>query len=129
MMNVLGRCVIAHQRFARLRCVLGGNGIERLAELHCFIFGENLRGEKSGRVRLAGGDLLVEKPPIEADGTLPGFELAVQRLAKTARPHLPGLLFVGHCFKRTSRYSLPYAFSGPLLSLGISHRSEEHTSE
>jgi hypothetical protein len=47
-------------------------------------------------MRLAGGYLLVEKPPIKNDGPLPRFKLGIQRLAKAAGPHLYGVLFVGH---------------------------------
>ncbi len=110
-MNVFGRRVIAHQRLARVGGVFGGNRIERVTQLRCLIFGQDLRGAEGRGVRLAGGDLLVEKPPVEDNRPLPRFEFCVERLAKAARPHLPGLLFVGHCFKRTSGDSLSYSFS------------------
>ena len=115
-MNILGGRMIAHLRLAGVRCEFGGNRIQRRAQLRCFSFGQDSCGAEGGRVRLAGGDFLIEKPPVKDDRALPRFEFRIQRLAKAAGPHLPGLLFVGHCFKRTSCYS----FSLPLLSWGIS---------
>src|SRR5258708_425856 len=47
-------------------------------------------------MRLAGGYLMLEKPPIKDNGPLPLFELGIEWLAKAARPHLHGLLFVRH---------------------------------
>src|ERR1039457_7411834 len=55
---------------------------------------------------VACGYLLVEKPPIENNRPLPLFELHIQRLAKAARPHLDGMLFVRHGFRHTSRLLL-----------------------
>ena len=108
--------MIAHQGLSRFRRVVGSNGIERRAQLRCFCFGQNSSRTESGRMGFAGGDFLGKKPPVKDNGALPLFKFCIQRLAKAARPHLPGLLFVEHCLKRTSCYS----FSLLLLSWGIS---------
>ena len=73
MMNVFGRRMIAHQRLAGFRCVLGGNCIERLAELRSFTLCENVCGNQGRRVRLASCDFFIEKPPVKTNRTLPGF--------------------------------------------------------
>ncbi len=101
-MPVLGGRVIAHQFLVRVRRKIGSYCIQRRAELRSFTFGQDSRIPEGGRVRLAGGYLLVEKPPVEDDGALPSFKVSVERLAKAAGPHLAGLLFVLQCFKRTS---------------------------
>src|SRR5580692_4670732 len=80
------------------------------------VFGEHSGSEQSKRMSSAGGELCVKQLPVEAHRALPVVKERIGRAAKTARPHLPGLLFIGHCFRHTSRYS----FSVALLSLGIS---------
>ena len=97
-MNVFGGRVIAHEGLAGFRGVIGGDRVERCADLLAFGVGENSGGEKGGRVRLAGGYFLSEKPPVKDDGALPAFEVGIERFAKAAGPHFPGLLFVRHCF-------------------------------
>jgi len=101
-MNVLRGRMIAHPRLARVRTEFRSNRIERCAQLRCFSFGQDSCRGESRRVRLAGGYFFIEKPPVKDDRALPRFEFSVKWLAKPARPHLPGLLFVEHCFKRTS---------------------------
>jgi len=95
-MNVFGGWMVAHLRHAHFRSELGGNRIERIAQLRCLTFGEDLRNTEGRRVGLAGGYFLRQKPPIEDDRPLPRLELAIERLPKAAGPHLDGLLFVGH---------------------------------
>ena len=104
-MNVFGGRMVAHERFAGVGGVFGGDDIERGAEVRCFSLGQDSGGAKGRRVRLAGGDLLLEKAPVKDDGALPRFEFRIERLAKAAGPHLPGLLFVRHCFMCSSCYS------------------------
>jgi len=76
--------------------MVGGDGVERDAELRSLILCKDACGNKSRCVGFAGGYLLRKKPPIEDDGTLPLFEVRIERLAKAAGPHLYGLEFVGH---------------------------------
>ncbi len=103
-MDVLCRRVIAHKGLARFGCVVGGNRIERGADLRCFTFGEDLCGTERRRVRFAGGYFVGKKPPIKDYGTLPLFELRIERFSKAAGPH----------FHFTASFSLA------LLNLGIS---------
>jgi len=107
--------VIAHGGFTRFGTVLSGDRIQRRAELQRLCLGPDSGGAKSRSVRLAGGYLLFEKPPVKRDRPLPPFEFCIERLPKAARPHLPGLLFAGHCYS----LSLPLSrgISLPLLSV------------
>jgi hypothetical protein len=94
--NVFSGWMCTHKGLARFRSVLRGNRIQRGADLRSLTFGEDPCSTQSRSVGLAGGYLLWEKPPIKDDGTLPLFEVRVERLTKAARPHLYGLMFVGH---------------------------------
>ncbi len=88
-MNVFGGWMIADERLAGFRCVVGGDGVERVPR--CSAVSRSVRipaATEGGRVRLAGGDFLGEQPPVKDDGALPCFEFAIERLAKAAGPHL-----------------------------------------
>jgi len=104
-MNVLGRRIVAYQGLARLGCVLFADHIQRRAQLRPFTFSENPGGDQRGGVRLAGGDLTIEKPPVKDNRALPGFKLRIQRLAESAGPHHYGLLLVRHAISSPLRCS------------------------
>ncbi len=55
MMDVFGRRMIAHHRFARFRSVVRRNRVQCRPQLRGFTFGQDPGREKGGRVRLAGG--------------------------------------------------------------------------
>jgi len=83
-MNILSGRVIAHKFLARVRPKIDGDRIQRCAELRSFTFGQDPSCKEGRRMRLARGNLLVEKPPIEDDRPLPRFKVGVERLAKAA---------------------------------------------
>jgi hypothetical protein len=76
--------------------MFGGNGIERGTDLRSFIGGQYSGGDERGCVGFAGSDFVGKEAPVKDYGALPLFELAIERLAKTAGPHFYGLLLVGH---------------------------------
>jgi hypothetical protein len=96
MVDVFGGRMIAHRRFPRVRRVVRSNRVQRRPQLRCFTHSQNSGCAKGGRVRLAGGYLFREEPPVENNRSLPLFEVPVERLPKAARPHLHGLVLVGH---------------------------------
>ncbi len=81
-MNVLGLGVLAHGGLARLRRIVGGDGVERRAELRQLIGGKNSGSTKGRCVCLAGSHFLGKQLPVEDDGALPQLELAIERLAE-----------------------------------------------
>jgi hypothetical protein len=95
-MNVFGERVIADEGLARFRCVIGGDAVERGAQGRAFFRSQDAGCDQGRCVGFAGGYFVGEKAPVKDDGPLPLFELAVERLAKTAGPHFYGILFVGH---------------------------------
>ena len=116
MMNVLGGGMRAHLLFAGVGGMGGSDRGQRFPQ-EVRLFGRQDTGLVKGRrVRLAGGYVLLEEPPVKDDGALPRLELGVERLAKSTRPHLHGLLFA------RQRYSFSLApaswgISLPLLRL------------
>src|SRR5271154_585465 len=53
---------------------------------------------------LAGCYFFFQKLPVKDNRPLPRFKLGIKRLAKEARPHLPGLDFFRHGSTCTSHY-------------------------
>ena len=95
-MNVFCRRVIAHQRLTLFRRKLSCHRVQRVAQFCCFTCRENSSGSKRRSMSLAGSYLFFEELPVKNNRALPLLELLIQRLAKAAGPHLPGLLFVRH---------------------------------
>src|SRR5581483_4014476 len=117
MMHVLRARISRESGAPRAIPALLEHRIEAVANLGELRRGENSRGSQHAGMRLAGGDLLGEKPPVKAEGPLPLLEARIERLAEAARPHLHFTTSFCFCSSRARvRAGSPRIWIKPLAS-------------
>ncbi len=93
------------------------HGIQPIAHLGGLGRRQNAGGSEHARVRLAGSNLLGEKPPVKAKGPLPLLKARIERLAEAARPHLHFTTSFCFCSSRARvRAGSPRIWMKPLAS-------------
>ena len=106
----LRRRMVAHHRFARFGCSPPPIASSAAAESPLFSLAVRMpAAHRADACALLAAISCWRSRQSNTIDRCHCFKFRIERLAKAAGPHLPGLLFVRHCLRRTSQF-LPFSF-------------------